>query len=380
MRLWKLLTLLLPLALFRPGPAAAQAPDAGTDLAANAALKYWEAFALVPALDADQEKLLGDWSKVPLDAAALKLLAASEKSLLYLHRGAQLRRCDWSLDYQDGMELLLPYLAKARDLGRLAALHARQEFAQGRWKAGADDAIAILALARHVGSDPIMLCILVRYGIESMAIDAVAPYLPQLGDEGSRIVAAYEALPAGATIQQAYLRFEKSAVQWLIRTLKEAEAAKKDAWRPLLKRAVGEKEGETVVGQVGTFDRAIELLEGVLPATDQLAKLATLPREEFAAQYPDFKKKTKAANLLAGHLLTAADQFMATQERNQCRMAMLKAAAAVARDGPGKLKEFNDPFGKGPFEYRGLEKGFELKSELLYQGKPVTLTVGQKKE
>src|SRR5271165_6375313 len=127
MRYGKLVTLFLPLVLVLSpaSPATAQAPDAKPDLGANAAGKYWQAFALLPNLDKDQEKLLEQWNKVPLDAAALKLIDVSRGSLEYLHRGAKLPRCDWSLDYQDGPFLRLPYLGKARNLARLAALNAR---------------------------------------------------------------------------------------------------------------------------------------------------------------------------------------------------------------------------------------------------------------
>ena len=69
------------------GAAEAPTPGVGHDLAANAALQYWQAFALLPALDTMQEKRLADWSKDPLDAAALKLIAASEESRRYLLRG-----------------------------------------------------------------------------------------------------------------------------------------------------------------------------------------------------------------------------------------------------------------------------------------------------
>jgi hypothetical protein len=60
-------------------------------------------------------------------------------------------------------------------------------------------------------------------------------------------------------------------------------------------------------------------------------------------------------------------------------MAMLMAGIAVIESGPDKLKEIKDPFGKGTFEYKALDKGFELKSKLLFEGQPVTLTVGQRK-
>ena len=61
-------------------------------------------------------------------------------------------------------------------------------------------------------------------------------------------------------------------------------------------------------------------------------------------------------------------------------MALFKAAIAVVQGGPDKLKDIKDPFGDGPFEYRALDKGFELKSKLLFKGQPVTLTVGKGKK
>ena len=59
-------------------------------------------------------------------------------------------------------------------------------------------------------------------------------------------------------------------------------------------------------------------------------------------------------------------------------MAMLLAAVAVSSEGPEKLKDIPDPFGNGPFEYRTLDSGYELKSKLVVDDKPVTLTIGAK--
>jgi hypothetical protein len=385
MRSGNLAALSMALALALPGAASAAAeaptPDVGNDPAANAALKYWQAFALMPTLDKDQEKRLADWNKVPLDEAALKLVAASEESRRYLLRGAKSRGCDWGLAYEDGMGLLLPHLAKARDLARLAALHARHELEQGRAEAAAEDATAILALARHVGSDPIMISILVRYLIEATAIDLVASHLPELQALAPGIVSAYEALPAGATFQRAYLTTEKEhTVRWLVKNLRDAEVRKKGAWREVWKDATDRPGGLDAINRVDSIEQAVKLTEGLLPVCDELATLVALPREEFDARYPEFKEKTKAAHPLAGYFLTTPDTVLAAQRRNQASMELLKAAIAVVRGGPGKLEAIKDPFGAGPFEYRPLDKGFELRSKLLFHDQPVTLTVGQGKK
>jgi hypothetical protein len=106
--------------------------------------------------------------------------------------------------------------------------------------------------------------------------------------------------------------------------------------------------------------------------------MAALPPEAFDARYPAFVERAKAANPLASLNLPNKDTFIPAQRRAQARMALFRAALAVVQGGPGRLEDVKDPFGDGPFEYRALDRGFELKSKLLYQGKPVTLTVRQR--
>jgi hypothetical protein len=67
---------------------------------------------------------------------------------------------------------------------------------------------------------------------------------------------------------------------------------------------------------------------------------------------------------------------IAAQRRTEVRLAMLMAAIAVAEGGPEKLADIPDPFGDGPFEYRKRDDGFELSSELVYEGQPVKLVIG----
>ena len=217
MRNPKLLALLVS-TLVAPGLVLAQTQDTKPDLAANAALKYWQAFAQMPVLTKDQAKLLEHWNKVPLDEEAAKLIAASEKSRLYISiavrscnpvNGASITTMAWAL--------LLTHHIKARDLARLAALHARHEFALGFWESGMEDATAMMALARHVGSEPLIICILMRYMIENDVIDLLAPYLPDLKAFCPKFLAACQALPTGATLQQAFRNEKKFTVWWTIK-------------------------------------------------------------------------------------------------------------------------------------------------------------------
>ena len=392
MRLLRFLILALALGMLWPLAAASlQAQEAipagGTELAANAAIQYWQAIAQMPSLDKDQEKLLLEdwnnpeaWHKIPLDPEAQKLIAASQNSLMYLHRGAKLKRCDWGLDYGDGISLLMPHLAKCRDLARLAALRARSEFERGNWEAARNDAAAIMALARHVGRDPFMICLLVRYGLEGMVVDLVAPYVPEIKASHAQAVAMFEAMPEAATLQQAVSAEKKYMAQWMIRKIREEEQRKPGAGLELWNQFLDGDSVSDSIQRGKTFEEAIQLTTNVLPVYDDLARLLALPKDQFDAQYPAFKQKTKTDNPLAGTILPSIDVIRAKQERGQARLAMLLASSAVAESGPEKLKEIKDPFGDGPFEYKALDQGFELKSKLLFEGQPVTLVVGQRKK
>ncbi|HEX2473870.1 MAG TPA: hypothetical protein VHK01_03930, partial [Lacipirellulaceae bacterium] len=176
--------------------ATAQRPAGQSELGSNAALQYWQAFAQMPALNEEQQKILDEWSTVSLnDPAVEKLATEAHKSMMYLHRAARLERCDWGLDYNDGVSLMLPHLAKARDLARLAALHARYEMERGNSRALRDDATGMMALARHVARDPIMICVLVRFLIQDKVVDLVSPYVPQLDAKYADSKAMLESLP-----------------------------------------------------------------------------------------------------------------------------------------------------------------------------------------
>ena len=67
----------------------------------------------------------------------------------------------------------------------------------------------------------------------------------------------------------------------------------------------------------------------------------------------------------------------AKEQRHEARLAMLLAGIAVAESGPEKLKNLKDPFGNGPFEYHQTGNGFELQSQLKFEGQKVILKFGR---
>lgn len=379
MTLWKYCALLATSAVLCSLPATVQAADAKQDLGANAAMKYWQAFAHLSRLDKEQEKLLENWNSVPLDEATQKVLDAGTLSLLYLHRGAKLPRCDWSLDLEDGPTLWMPHLEKARTLSRLACLRARYEFGRGNTEAALDDVAATLMLARHGRSDAILICMLVQFHIELNALDLVAQQLPQLSAAPLKALAArLETLPPGSSIKEALLIERDHFSEWFIRKLKAVGDDPKGVLHVVTQMMGSEQEAQTFLKSAGspTPRKLMQLLEELAPYYDEMAKVLALPHDQFQPQFTALMQKAKAANPLAGLLLPALDKVIAAEHRTRARMALFKAALAVAQKGPDALQTIVDPFGQGPFEYRARPQGFELKSKLLYQGQPVTLTVG----
>lgn len=371
------LTLVVLLTL-GPTFAAAEWADVKSDLGDNAALQYWQAFAQMPALDKGAEKLLGEWQTASLDDPAVqKLLDESHKSMLYLRRGARCERCDWGLEYNDGIGLLLPHLSRSRDLARLAALYARNEYERGNRKALQANAIGMMALARHVGRDPLMICLLVRYGIEGFVVDLVAPYVPEIKAPYDESMAMFDALPPAPDLRHTIGAEKQYFLQWIINKFQEEEDREPGASVKLWHQMLG-PDAPQELKDIQSFGQIMKLTAELPPVYDELETLAGLPKPHFDEQYPQFRKRVTADSALVRYFLPDVEQLQAKEHRNEARLAMLLAAVAVTEAGPEKLADFKDPFGDGPFEYRAIDGGFELRSKLLFENEPVTLTVGKR--
>ena len=345
----------------------------------NAALQYWQAIALLPAFGGDRQKLLEHWKDASFDSDTLKLLENSRTSLMYVQRAIKKPRCDWGLDFNDGADMLMPYLAKLRDLARLSLLHARYEVSQKQWRAGADEASSVFVLARHAGQEPVLIAILVGDAIDQMAIETLALSLPDMDEAAIKTISArLDALPpAPRVVEKALLMEKEIGCEWLIRAMQEAERHKEGSWRDVLAR-VASQEDKSKLGDLHSLDETLKFARDLLPIYDRMIELLALPRDDFARQYDDLVKKIRATNPLGHLVLPALDKFLEGQHRHDARMALFKAAIAVVQRGPDALKQIRDPFGDGPFEYRRFQKGFELKSKLVAKGEQVSLTIGKR--
>jgi hypothetical protein len=361
-------------------PAAGVAQDsAKSKLAENAALQYWLAFSQLPALDKDAENLTTQWKSAKMDDPAVaRLLGDSRTTLMFLGRATKLSRCDWGLDYNDGVSLLMPHLSRSRDAARLAALDARRAFERHDWQAGWNDALAIIALGRNVSSDPIMIGLVVGSNLESMAIDAVAPYVLDARVSYAQAAADLDRMPKVPPFTQTLATEKRYMAHWIIAKLREEEARQPGAWKDFWKSLFTGTEQEQSPPEAASAAEAIQMVEGVLPLYDELARFLAMPQAQFDAEYPAFKKKTKAEHKLASLLLPAIDKVREKQQSTEVRRAMLLTAIAVAESGADVVRQSKDPVTGEVFQLRRLDRGFELKSSLQFDSQPVTLTFGNR--
>lgn len=351
--------------------------DAKSDLGDNAALQYWQAVAVLPAYDQKEKELLEHWSEVALDSPTLKLLDNSRVMLIFVQRGTKKQRCEWGLDYNDGIEMLLPHLPKIRTLARLELLHARYLFSQKRWQLGVDEASSMFILARHAGHDPHIIAILVGNAVDYITIDLLARYLPEMDSAALEMVSArLDARPPAPALAQAVATEKEIACIWLGREMEKAERHKKGSWRHVLTRAAS-TDPKFKMQDIHSLEEALKFTRDLLPIYDRMAELLSLPRGEFLRQYGEFSQKIKGMNPIADLLLPLADKLRDAQDRHDARLALFRAAIAVVRGGPDVLKEIRDPFGDGPFAYRRLKSGFELTSKLALRGGQISLKIGE---
>ena len=372
--------------LFAAPLRAQRPPDGANPLGHNAALRYWQAFAHLPRLDERQQQLLGaaPTADAP-DPASAKLADVAKDALIYLRRGAAIGPCDWGLHPEDGPNLLLPHLAKGRDLARLACVGARRDLAGNDQTRGVESAADAIVLARHLSTDlTAIVSYLVQLAVERNAIETLAPHLGGLDaaalDALDRRLAS---LPPGGSLE-ACMKVEREAfLDWAIghlRRMNDQDPWKERVLGPFAADESGQGRAQVdaaVAAAGGTRAGVLKQLEALRAHYEQIPPIARLPREQFRAKLAELEKQSEA-NPFATLVLPTMAKVYDRDAAGRTRMTMLKAAIAVVRDGPERAKEFKDAAG-APLEYQATGDGFELRSKVVDEDKPVMLKVGGKR-
>jgi hypothetical protein len=382
----------LALALLTPSLFAQS--SAPPDLGANAALKYWQAFATLPRLTDDERKLLGDCLTIPLDARARGIVDKSSYALRMMHHAAAQPRCDWGIAWnEEGIDVRLPHHEGARMLANLACLLSRLRFAEGKIADALDDLLAAMTLGRHVPQDGANLMLLVGFAIEHRTAEALALGLPRLDAATVKALRKrLDGLPPGSNVAASMRLEERFALNWFIRKVKEAKDKESLLALATLARDTPEKGRAFLEECGGTAEGVLRFAEQTRAAYHLMTKKLDLPPDQFRKVFEDEQKK-QAGNPVFRLLFPAVEKMRLHQARMDVRRAMLSAALDVQLRGRDALKEHPDPVVGGPFEYMAFKGGFELRSKWQLDeklraewklddrwAKPITLTVGRREE
>src|SRR5262249_51934939 len=87
------------------------------------------------------------------------------------------------------------------------------EFEQGNYRAAVDDVIGALVLARRIGADFPLICLMVQYAMEQPMIELTASYLSKMDAATLKhLASSLAALPSGGSVQ----RSVPGEKEWLI--------------------------------------------------------------------------------------------------------------------------------------------------------------------
>jgi hypothetical protein len=357
------------------------------DLGANAALKYWQAFATLPKLTDGEEKLVvREANTMPLDVRVQELVKSAAYSLRMLHVAAGVRPCDWSIVWkQEGPGTQLPQLSAARVLSALAVLRARISFDEGNAEAAVDDCVAALVLARQVSLDGSLIGLLTDYGIEARVGDALAAGLPKVDAKTlEALKKVLAALPSGSRPALAMVDAELNYVDWLANKVKAiGDTAELEKFVIEQGLVFGPKETHPAKAHAlveacgGTPAGFVQRLDEMRTAYATVAKLLDLPLGN-AEKEIDLATKSLQANPVFEFTFPSAVASRQAQARTDVRRALLAAAVDIQLKGKSALSEHRDPVMGGRFEMTTFDGGFELSSTWVQKPAPITLTVGKR--
>jgi hypothetical protein len=194
------------------------AADAQQQTAANAALRYWTAFAALqdPPADATTTDLLlrvADGSVVWDEGRLGAILDANSDALEIMGRASSLPSCDWGVEYERGPEAPIPHLAKARVLGRLNVLSGMRLAARGQTSEAVDRWLASVRFSRHLAQGGTLISLFSAQSILIPTLRALASEVPRLNTESrSTVDAVIRMLPETAFDWPDAMRREESVL------------------------------------------------------------------------------------------------------------------------------------------------------------------------
>lgn len=374
----------------------------------NPALLYYQAFLLAPS-----PMSAADWDYLGSKAGRSqnfpsrfdKIFSSYDNQFKMVCEAVHATQpCDWGIDQSAGPATLLPHLAKAKAVVVAAQMRAIWHLQHGRQAAARNDLLGAFVLARNTARDSTLIGVLVQQALEAIVYSTLADNfgeftpttLKQL-DEGFKSAPSFISVASAMDMEKTNgPDFWKHKIEQLRQANPGNNAKVMDDIRASFERSglqysdYDTEKPDTnfwqkiVVASGGTSEGVLKLVREIESLYPRLAKILSLPPNEFAEQIKKFDAQVKQ---LRNPLIPALfPEPLRPQEREfkiRAWEAMFQAAVEYKLHGKEGLKSVPDPFGNGPFIFKrfvfqGVDRGFELKSAYAGLGYPCALIFVEK--
>ena len=373
---------------------AARGEDFRTDI--NPALLYYRAFLVQtePMSDADRDYLeskKGKEQKLPERFG--QIVAGYDNQFLLVRQAAHATvPCDWGIDFSPGPNIMLPQLARAKAVARAAQLRAVWDLQHSRQDDARDDMLAAFVLGRNAANDGLLISALVQNAMEAIVYSTVAQNFGEFSPETlKQLMDGFDAAPARHTMAMCVPAEISAFYDWQVNKIRELQKAyPNDEARVMAGfHDCGVVTAFNFVGYTnfwprlvaasgGTSEGVLKLLREEEPLFSRMARIMALPQPEYETQAKQFLADIHESpnpfigifNLYFSGLVLGGGPNIQVREREfraQAQLAMVHAAVEYKLHGEPGLKSVMDPFGNGPFAFqrfvfKGVDRGFELKS------------------
>ena len=296
----------------------------------NAALRYWRAFALVtPAhvevISGVDRNRIGDADFVIRDEAVLNILR-DDSLISRLVVGAAKPDCDFAIEYDKGLDALLPHLGPMRTSAVILLLRARMDLAEGDAAHASQALEAVLRSSEHLVSDDTLISSLVSLAMFALAQPVIELGVSQKAFDANQIVTLRDALDRFAEKDPfgvlASIRREKEVIAgWAASTLRGEAGAEwlrvlpdEDAAGHLAKYRAP---GGDITSHISLYELYMERAILALERRDG-ATLASLSEAADAGAFGD----------LTGTLAPSFSNLLRSLERGDTLLASLRESLA----------------------------------------------------
>ncbi|MHC4338268.1 MAG: hypothetical protein ACYSTG_10060, partial [Planctomycetota bacterium] len=146
----------------------------------NAAVLYYRACLFYQSNKAMMDKVTDLLKgRIELDEDIEKYVERNRHTIDFALTAADVKNCDWGVDYSKGCSTVLPHYAPLRNVAKLILTDAKILAAQGDYETALSHCVSVLKIARHV-SDGIIISYLVGIAFEDLADNCTQDILARM--------------------------------------------------------------------------------------------------------------------------------------------------------------------------------------------------------